>query len=642
MFLPRHAPATAGRQTEHDILGHSRVPIQLLAVDAATRAGSRRGRGGAEFRLHLVSLTDLPIMNKPFKLTITFRNLRNSCRFNVPIHRLRDAPGHRFASGWRRIVLRPAFIPMLVMSLGGAMMKLRAENTAMPDFALPKWESNEHVGLTNFAGEIVVLDFFAYWCAPCRRASVELEQGIQKYYADKKGNPAGLPVRVVSINIERDNPKLTEKYIRETGAELVLNDFDAALLEKLGGIGTPFIAIMDGSRATKDKVEFRLLYRSTGFEGTKKIREIIDAIKPPAPPKNVSGDAAGAIQRATGPPVTHKTEVAFETMLATDIQLTTTTIGYGQTRNDTEWSVTYTHNTLGADYDPFQLFDFLGFSERIEEDYDGGQLAIRQRLGDELVLSAAAEGYVGYTDFRSLWLANYYKQQFAFVPGYEAPDPKGYNFSTGLRWEYQPTTGFAEATFSYAENEIAPGYEFDSALDEAVHGNRILQTLAPALKFENILTPRVRTLNEFQLTFTTDRDPRFSYRGSINVALGERWVWRTTGGYTREAPTLRAWFAGTTLEVEIAPHWFVNASGHYYRDTGEIENSLLISTAAPGLQTWQAGLGLRYAGGHSSLSVSVAPVFADYQPVETGTRPFTNLYRDRTWISAQAAWSLAF
>ena len=78
----------------------------------------------------------------------------------------------------------------------------------------------------------------------------------------------------------------------------------------------------------------------------------------------------------------------------------------------------------------------------------------------------------------------------------------------------------------------------------------------------------------------------------------------------------------------------------YYHDTGEIENSLLLSTAAPGLQTRQAGLGLRYLGERSSFSLSVTPLWSDYKPLEAGTRPFTNLYKDRSWVLVQAAWSI--
>lgn len=540
---------------------------------------------------------------------------------------------------FHRLGITALFVALLAP---GSNVRAESAPVAAPDFALPKWESGETVKLADFAGEIIVLDFFAYWCAPCRKASVELEGGIQKFYAAKHGNPHGVPVRVVSVNIEADNAKQTAQYIKDTGAEFVLNDRDGKLLEKLGGTGTPFIVVIDGTRATKETPDFRVLYKNAGFEGTKKLRQIIDGLKPvPKPAAAKSGDGA-AMEAATGSPVTRTGEISFETMLASDIQLTSTALSYGQQKGGTDWKLTYTHNTFGEDYEPFKLFDFFGYSERVEENYDGGSVSVRQKLGERLTLSAAGGAYAGFTDFRSVWLANYYKQQFNFVPGYESPTPRGFNAATGLRWEYQPTTGFVDAGFLYANDEIAPGYEFDTLVGELARGREFLQTYSPSLKFENVLTSRLRTLNEFQLTFTTGREVRYAYRGAVNIALGERWVWRTSGSYTREDPTLRAWHVGATLEFEITPHWLVNISGLYYHDTGEVENSLLISTAAPGLQTWSGGLGLRYVGTASTFSVSVAPVWADYQTVAIGTRPFTNLYQDRTWISVQAAWAITF
>jgi len=517
---------------------------------------------------------------------------------------------------------------------------LHAETTPAPAFELPKWETNEKVRLPDFAGQIVVLDFFAYWCVPCRRASAEIEPGIHKFYESRHGNPNNVPVRVVAVNIETANPQKTAQFIKEVGADFVVNDRDAALLTKLDGAGTPFIVVIDGTHATKERSEFHIIYKSTGFEGTKKLRQVIDAVKPPAaPPEGKSARATAVLEHATGPPVVRKGSVAFEAMLSSDIQLTTTTFDYGQQQGGTEWNIHYTYSTYGEDYAPFKQFDFLGSAERLDEDYHSGGASVRQKLGDRFTLSGSGGFYSGFTDFRSLWLANYYKQQFNFVPGYSRPDPQGFNASTGLRWEYQPTTGFIEATFLYANDEIAPGYEFEPTLGQAVHGRDILHTYSPSLKLENVLTTRVRTLNEFQLTLTSDRQPRYAYRGAVNVALGERWVWRVTGGYTQEDPTLRAWHVGATLECEVAPRWLVSVSGLYYRDTGEIENSLFISTAAPGLRTWQGGIGLRYAGVKSSFHIAFAPVWSEYDPVQVGTRPFTNLYRDRTWYSVQAAWS---
>lgn len=477
------------------------------------------------------------------------------------------------------------------------------------------------------------------------RASLEAEAGIQRYYAAKKGNPHGVRVRVVSVNIERDNPRQTAQFIKQTGAEFVLNDFDGTLLARFGGAATPFLVIIDGTRATKDAPEFRVVYKNSGFEGTKALRQVIDAIQPPrdsgAP--SVPGQSAG-VENATGAPITRRGEASIDALVSSDIRVFGGSVSYGEKKGGTEWRLNFTHNSIDEDYEPFRRFDFLGYPEKVHADYNGGQASLRHKLHDALTAQVAGGAYHGFTDFRSLWLATYYRQQFArfFPQQYAEPDPQGFNAAGGLRWEYQPTTGFAEAGFLYANDQIAPGYEMDPLTGDLLRGREILHTYSPTLKLENVLTPRIRTLNEFQLTVTSGRETRYAYRGSVNVALGERWVWRTSGGYTHENPTLRAWFAGSTLEFAVAPKWLVHITGRSYHDTGEIENSLLISSAAPGLATWQAGGGLRYAGQRTSLSISVAPVIANYEPVDVGTRPFANLYKDRTWISAQIAWSVEF
>jgi len=140
-------------------------------------------------------------------------------------------------------------IGAMLLAMAVQVLPVDAAPAAAPMFELPKWKSGEKVGLSDFAGKIIVLDFFAYWCGPCRRASEEVENGLQKYYAGKKGNVHGVPVSVVSINIEKDNVTRTAQFIKQTGMELVLNDFDGGLLGKLGGAATPFLVVIDGTPA---------------------------------------------------------------------------------------------------------------------------------------------------------------------------------------------------------------------------------------------------------------------------------------------------------------------------------------------------------------------------------------------------------
>jgi len=524
----------------------------------------------------------------------------------------------------------------------------------VPAFDLPRWHTGERVRLEDFAGQILVLDFFAYWCAPCERASQELETGVQQFYAARKGNARGAPVRVVSVNLERNNPDRTEEFLRQTRASFVVNDFSGSLLKHFGQSGIPFLVIIDGTAPPPGAPRSEVVYRHAGFEGVGKLRQIIDRLGEPC------GRATPSVRRrpgvapeepgAGGSPVLHTIDADSEIIGAADIFLTDAKLRYGEERGDTQWDVAFSYASFDEDYRPSAEFDLLGFREHLHEDRFGGQFNFRQRWLDSLTMLGSGGLYDGYPDYRRVWIANRYRQKYDApgyprIPPYTPPDPKGWNISTGARWEYLPTAGFAELKLGYAYDQTAPGYEdsTDPVLGyRLIRGRVHLDTELLSVSSENVLTRRLRALNEVTFTHTSGRKLRFAYQGSLNLALGERWVVRGYGGISTEAPRFDAHFLGVTVEYEVIPRLLLSLTGRSYKDTGEIEDSLLTSSAAPALRSWEAGAGLRYAWRRASLKVYVAPFWTDYAPVPPASTEFSHLYTDRNWVLAQIAGSLQF
>jgi len=351
-----------------------------------------------------------------------------------------------------------------------------------------------------------------------------------------------------------------------------------------------------------------------------------------------------------GLPAVQTVEADSEFVWASDIFMTDTRLRYARERGATVWDASFSYASYDIDYRPFRDFDFFGFDTHLHEDRFGLQANLRQRVAAPLTLLLTAAAYDGYADYRNVWIANRYRQKynhpdFPRIEPYVEPEPKGANGSVGARWEYVPSAGFAELRLGYARDQIAPGYE--DSVDgmgnyQLLKSREQLDVWTLSFSSENVLTRRVRLLNEFSFTSTSGRELRFSYQGSVNVALGERWVARVSGGATTEAPRFDAHFFGATLEWEPVPNLLLSVTGRYYQDTGEIENSLLVSNAGPPLESWEAGVGLRYSWARSSLKLHVGTFRTDYAPLSVATAEFFYLYQDRQWGLAQIAYSVQF
>ena len=143
---------------------------------------------------------------------------------------------------------------------GGGGLKV-ATGASAPDFALKDLDGRE-VTLASFKGRVVVLDFWATWCGPCKAAMPSIQKIHEAY--------SGKPVTVLGIDVWERKADAGPKYFREKGFTYgcLLEGEDLARAYGVTGIPTLVVIGKDG------KVE--LIETGFGPEGDMNLRSAID------------------------------------------------------------------------------------------------------------------------------------------------------------------------------------------------------------------------------------------------------------------------------------------------------------------------------------------------------------------------------
>jgi peroxiredoxin/outer membrane lipoprotein-sorting protein len=118
------------------------------------------------------------------------------------------------------------------------------EGKPAPAFTLASLEGND-VSMADLKGKVVVLDFWATWCPPCREGLPHL--------AKLAGDHANQPFQLYAVNVREDAAKV-KAFLEQSRLELpVLMDAKGAVAQQYGVSGIPQTVIV-GKDGTVRKV----------------------------------------------------------------------------------------------------------------------------------------------------------------------------------------------------------------------------------------------------------------------------------------------------------------------------------------------------------------------------------------------------
>lgn len=147
-----------------------------------------------------------------------------------------------------------------------ASLKDKMLNQPPPDFSL-KDLTGKTVSLADYKDKIVVIDFWATWCGPCKAAFPAMQDVAKKY----KNDPTVQFVYINTMERTENKEKAVQDYLNQSKHDLyVLMDNESKVSKDFGVVGIPakFIIGKDG----------KIKFKSVGFEGASALDQELTAM----------------------------------------------------------------------------------------------------------------------------------------------------------------------------------------------------------------------------------------------------------------------------------------------------------------------------------------------------------------------------
>lgn len=145
-------------------------------------------------------------------------------------------------------------------SLGVAAVR---QNRPAPNFDLPRLSGPRRLSLDSLRGDVVVVNFWASWCAACQREASSLQQLSSRY--------RGTEVHFVGID-HGDRSSSAREFVRRNGITYPsVVDQSGDLLGKYGTIGIPTTYVIDRGG--------RIRYQVIGTVDAATLRRCVDRVR---------------------------------------------------------------------------------------------------------------------------------------------------------------------------------------------------------------------------------------------------------------------------------------------------------------------------------------------------------------------------